>query len=110
MNTTISFGLEPSADGSLARVVDGEFMFLAWDVAFMGRLEGRLDCPTGRFDAMIADGMTGAVFRDMPATFVGALQGRRVDADGNLEGSWWHGPSQDPMGGCMGTWTASPLP
>jgi hypothetical protein len=109
MNTTLTFGLEPDASGTSATIAQGAFMFLAWELAFMGTLEGQLDCQTGRFEATIADGMTGAVF-GMPMTFDGELSGMVVDEVGSLQGTWWHGPSQDPINsGCTGPWTAAPL-
>jgi hypothetical protein len=106
MNATLAFGLAPSTDAMAADIVDGDFTFVAWELAFMGRLEGRLDCVTGVFSATIVDGMTGAVF-GMPVEFVGGLDGMRVDDSGRLEGTWWHGPAQDPANGCRGPWAAT---
>lgn len=107
MMAALPFRLEPSADGTVAEIVDGSFMFVAWGLGFTGRFEGQLDCASGRFDALIVDGMTGQLFMGGPTTFVGALEGRVVDpARGTLEGTWWHGPMAGA--GCIGTWSALP--
>ena len=87
-----------------ADVVDGDFMFVAWGLGFTGRFEGRLDCASGRFSAIIADGMTGPLFMGGPNTFVGALDGQLDPVTGTLDGTWWHGPMPDT--GCTGPWSA----
>jgi hypothetical protein len=107
MDATLEFGLAPTMDGMIAELVDSDFTFVAWEVAFMGRLEGQLDCLTGEFSATIVDGMTGAVF-GMPMEFVGELEGMRIDDAGRLAGTWGHGPIQDPANGCTGPWSATP--
>jgi len=103
--------LERSQDGEFLEIADGKLEGIAMLViGFRAQLTGRLDCATGKLEAMATDGIYG--FGDpsvFPAgMFMGTLGGTLDPSTAELMGDWDLGI---PMGGaCVGPWQASWTP
>jgi hypothetical protein len=106
----INMVLVESQDGEFFEVSDGELSGMAnFIIPFSARIEGRLDCTTLRFDAMLLDGMYDAF--GSQGNFEGPISADYAPSTPALvNGVWTVSDPSDPSRGGNGTWQASWVP
>jgi len=110
----VEFDLAETQNGEFLEVSGGTINGSTFVITFTGKLTGKLDCQTKKFDGMVTDGSYGIApfppggFFQGPTTADYSLVGPAL-----VNGSWKftvQDAQNNPQGSCNGTWTATYTP